>query len=368
MRLIKVFGCLALLLGLAACDDNDSNSKADKQSGEFDRQAMLTNIGQNVILPNYQDFKTKTRTLQKGIESFVTEPNVSNLEEARSAFNAAYQSWQRVTPYNFGPAKQMALRSNLNTFPTDGDAIESRIQQNEYQWGPYDNDTKGFPALDYLLYKEQGNETIVESFKDSDRGQYLAAVADDIAKQSQKVYNRWQSADGNYIETFINATGNDKGSSLALMVNQLNFDFEIIKDEKLGIPAGKKSMGEIFPKKVEAYYSQESLPLLKANLNAIENLFMGRYEGNDKLGLDDHLDALNAERDGKLLSQVINNQFSKIRENLENIPQPMPSAIKDKHEKVNASFRAIKRQVVFIKTDMPSALGVRITYQDNDGD
>jgi predicted lipoprotein len=371
MRFIKLFSCLALFAGLAACNDNDSSSEVDKQESKFDREAMLTNLGQNVIMSNYADFAAKARDLQEATRSFTEEPGTETLEKAQKAFKGAYKAWQHVTPYNFGPAQRMALRDNMNTFPTSASGIEQRIQEESYSWGPYDNDTKGFPALDYLLFKGASASEIVSAYKRDQgpkRARYLEAVVDDIVKQSEDVLRQWKPSGNNYVKTFANATANDKGSSLSHIVNQLNYDFEIIKDEKLGIPAGKKSRGNTFPGKVEGYHSELSLTLMKENLNAIEELFLGKYDGNDGLGLDDHLDELNAERQGTPLSDKIVEQFGQVRSTLDGIPQPLAEQVEEGHPKIDQSFNAIKKQIVFIKTEMPSELGVRITYQDNDGD
>ena len=367
MRCIKFLSCLALFAGLAACNNSDS----DSEPNTGDREAMLRNIGQNVILPNYQAFSQKAQNLKQATQAFRDQVNKENLEAVRSDFKATYKAWQRVKPYNFGPAQQAALRLNLNTFPVDTQAVEQRVSESNLEWGPYDNDTKGLPTLDYLLYQPQNPDKAIALYKGSEgrkRLSYLKAVVANVASKAQKVYQRWKPAGGDHLSTFQNATGNDKGSSLGLIVNQLNFDFETIKDEKLGIPAGKKSMGNTFPKKVEAYYSGMSIPLMKANLQAIENLFLGRHGEANGPGLDDRLDATNAERDGQALSEVITSQFNKIDQTINNIPRPLPAAIKQDHPKIDEAFTAIKRQVVFLKTDMPAALGVRITYQDNDGD
>ena len=371
MRFLKLFSCLALFTGLAACNNDNSSSEIDKQNSEFDRKAMLTNIGRNVIMANYEDFASEAKNLQEATRAFTNEPTTNSLEDVRKTFKRAYKAWQYVTPYSFGPAQRMALRDNMNTFPTDTSGIKERIRNGNKSWGPYDNATKGFPALGYLLFEPSSASATVSTYQGkagAKRAAYLKAVVDDIAKQSQDVLQQWKPAGSNYVETFSNATANDKGSSLALMVNQLNYDFEIIKDEKLGIPAGKKSMGKTFPRKAEGYYSELSIPLMKANLNSIENLFLGRYDGNNGLGLDDHLDELDSERKGKPLSDVITDQFEQVRSNLSSIPRPLSEQVKQGHPKIDQSFSAIKKQIVFIKTEMPAELGVRITYQDNDGD
>ena len=366
-----VIGLLLAAFTLSACNKDDDNNKS-RNNGNFDRKAMLKNTGNNLIIPNYQEFNEKAGKLHQASQQFTSDPSGKNLTALKTAFHTAYKSWQKVTPYGFGPAKQMALRANLNTFPADSSGIEKRIENNNQDWGPYNNDLKGFPALDYMLYKYDNNQTVLATFTDSsnaeNRKSYLKAITNEIKTMSKEVLSGWQSSGDNYLNTFVNATGNDKGSSLALLVNELNFDYEIIKNEKLGIPLGKKSLGDPLPQKVEAYYSGNSLELMLANLNAIENLFLGKHGQTNGKGLDDHLDAAGAKRNGKNLSTVINNQFDIAREQLKGLASPLSETIQTDKSKVNKAYEEVQKQVVFLKTDMPSALGVRITYQDNDGD
>ncbi len=344
--------------------ENDDNNS-------FDRKAMLRNLGNNVIIPDYKNFKQKANTLSQSAKKFASNANKQTLKPLREDFKEAYLAWQKVTPYGFGPAKSLALRTNVNTFPADTQEIPKRVKNNNQEWGPYDNDTKGFPALDYLLYRDS-EEAVIDSFKESphagNRKSYLKAITKDIAQMAGNVYRKWISSGGDYLKTFSNANGNDKGSSLALLVNQMNFDYEIIKNDKLGIPLGKKSLGDPLPNKVEAYYSGISLKLMITNLNAIENLFLGRYDGKNGKGLDDHLDAVDAKRNGKNLSNAIVDQFAKARTELKQLDDPLSKAIKNNKTQADKAYEEVQKQVVLIKTDMPSALGVRITYQDNDGD
>lgn len=357
---------------LSACEKDDNPDGSGNNQSNFDRKAMLENMGNNIIIPNYQAFKQEAEELDQKAQSFTSDPNSQNLSDLRSAFSDAYISWQSVTPYNFGPAKQQAVRSNLNTFPADSSGIEKRIANNNEEWGPYDNDLKGFPALDYILHRFEDKQAVLTTFTDSayagNRRSYLNAITADIKTLSASVLEGWESSGGNYLSTFVNATGNDKGSSLSLIVNELNFDYEIIKNEKLGIPLGKKTLGDPLPKNVEAYYSGNSLELMLANLDAIENLFLGRYDQTNGKGLDDHLDAVDAKRDGENLSTVIKDQFDRARTRLQGLSKPLSQAIQTNQSKVDEAYQSVQKQVVFLKTDMPSALGVRITYQDNDGD
>ena len=46
----------------------------------------------------------------------------------------------------------------------------------------------------------------------------------------------------------------------------------------------------------------------------------------------------------------------------------MPDAIQSKNSELNETYSEIQKLIVYWKVDMPSRLGVLITYQDNDGD
>ncbi len=48
------------------------------------------------------------------------------------------------------------------------------------------------------------------------------------------------------------------------------------------------------------------------------------------------------------------------------VPDPLSNSIVNSQAVVNAAYLEIQKLVVLLKTDMPSSLGVLITYEDND--
>jgi hypothetical protein len=46
----------------------------------------------------------------------------------------------------------------------------------------------------------------------------------------------------------------------------------------------------------------------------------------------------------------------------------LANAVVNNSSPVNTAYLKIVQALVLLKTDMPSALGILITYQDNDGD
>ncbi|HYF02483.1 MAG TPA: imelysin family protein, partial [Patescibacteria group bacterium] len=242
-RFLKQYGIIAVVaLGiLSSCRDEPTNTP----DVNFDRKAMLQNIADNIIVTEYITFKTRVLELDAAINDFTLAPNVAALQQLRSSFKTAYLAWQRVSAFEIGHSADLALRANVNTFPTDVTAITANINSGNYNLGTASNlKAKGFPALDYLLYGAGTEDEVLKLYTtDVDaakRTNYLKAISNDLKTHAVAAADSWA---GNYRNTFINNIGTDKGSSIGQLVNELNFDWEIIKNPKIGIPLGVKSMG-----------------------------------------------------------------------------------------------------------------------------
>jgi hypothetical protein len=353
-----------LIIVLASCDKTEPN-KVD-----FDRTALLNNYANNIILPRYQLLQAKSNTLHDAALSFETNINQANLDALRNEFQSTYLSWQACSSAEFGPAEMETLKTVFNTYPVDTSQILNNIASGNYNLEVAQNiDAIGLPALDYLLYGLRANdEDLLNTFSNQTSALgYLLDLTAQLEIKSNTVYNAWKS---NYANAFIDANGTDVGSSLALLINEMNMDFErFIRDGKIGIPLGKRSLGNPQIDKLEAYYSKESLALVKASIQNLEDLFNGTsVEGVNGLGLDDYLDAVNATNNGQNLSLVINNQFDAIQVSLNAINGNLNDAIQNNPGQVEEVFNSMQQLVVYMKVDLASNLGVLISYQDNDGD
>lgn len=356
--------CLFVLVSLSCKRDEIPEPVA--LSGSFDRAAMLSNIGNNIILPNYATLSETCTALKTSAENFASSPDSAGLVSLRNNYTAAYTAWQKCSVFEFGPAAENVLRSNLNTFPCDTNDIKNYISTGSYDLQTAAaSDAKGFPALDYLLYGNGSNfSAILNNLSTTNGKKYLNDVCSEIQSLTAKVHNAWKVDGNNYIATFTVNTGTEAGSPTSDLVNQLNYDFEIIKTNKLAIPMGKKSLGTLLPYKVEAYYSGMSAALLNEQLAAIENV----YEGANGLGLDDYLDYLKAQHTDGSLNNAILNQLTVAKEKCKALPDPLSVTISSNATLTEAAYTEIQKTIILLKTDMPSALGILITYQDNDGD
>jgi len=53
---------------------------------------------------------------------------------------------------------------------------------------------------------------------------------------------------------------------------------------------------------------------------------------------------------------------------LESLSDPLSENIVNDQTQVEATYAELQKLIVLFKVDMPSRLGILITYQDNDGD
>jgi predicted lipoprotein len=338
----------------------------------FDKVGMLTNIGEKIIVPAYADLKISTDSLFLLNTTFVNTPSLTNLTNLQNQFLKTYIRFQSVSVFDFGPADLELFRANLNTFPSDTAQINSKIATGDYSLSAAEDiDAKGFPALDFLLYGNNHNNANVLARFTTDANainakNYLTTLVTEIKNKSNTIYSSWSSS---YINTFKNSTGSSLGSSIGMLVNQLCFDLELLKNAKIAIPAGIKTMGVPFPEKTEGVYCTKSLTLAMENLKSIEDIYLGKdIQGADGLGFDNYVAHVGAQHPLGPLNDVIKNKFISAKAKLALIPETLSQSVTSQATLVNAAYLELQQLAVLLKVDMTSALGVMITYQDNDGD
>ncbi len=357
---------LGLVLGVSGCKEP---AEADDLS--FDQTALLTNLA-NIIVPHYEDFNTSLTRMETAATDFKNNPDATTLEILRSGFIDTYRDWPYISTFEFGPAADRSLRAQVNTFPTDTQKILSNASAGNYNLEQATNiDAKGLPALDYLLYGLGGDPSeVLVQFTDPTNGPglmaYLDAVMADLRNSFDGILDAWN---GSYRTTFIENLGTDVGSSLGLFVNEFNYDYELLKKPRLGIPLGIQTLGTPIPENVEAYYSGLSSDLLIRHFEAISNLYFGQLGATaDGYGLDEALRDLEANYNGQLLADAIKDQIEQTRAALLAIPSPLSETVVNNPEPANNAYTEVQKLVVLFKTDMTSSLGILITYVDNDGD
>ena len=348
---MKNLWILALMLvGFFSCKEDDTTDVVDT----FDKEAMLSNVANNVIIPSYKTWKDDATALLEASENFSVDRSEGNLSALRSAFLEAYKSWNICSIYEFGPAAERNLRLAINTFPVDTAQINANISAGSYDLNSAQNsDANGYPAIDYLLYND-----VAVLLNDPKQANYIQSNIQLIYDRASELNESWSS----YNNEFASNTSSSAGSSISNLINELNYEFELLKNARIGIPMGKKSLGVTQIEKLEGFYSGYSTELAIENVKGIIHAFTG----GEGTGLDDYLDDINAQKDGVLLSVSILRLFNEIEDDLE--PFNLKTTIQENPSELDPVYNKIEQLVVLLKTDMTSQLGVQITYQDNDGD
>jgi len=353
---------LPVFLFFVACEDEGERLNAC--SSDFEQEGLFLTVASGLIVPGYADLQMKVDAMQASAENLAEDGSIANLEDLRQNFRNAYRSWQRVAQYEFGPAEDVFLRSSVNSFPAEIEQILTNIEEGNADLDAgFNAFARGFPALDFLLYGVAPSETEILDFLNTPNARkYLSDVISDIKTRVDATYVGW--TDGDYQSAFIQNTGTAAGTSLSLIINALNEHYEMIRREKIGIPSGLASFGFAEPEAAEGFYSGLSTALALEALRASENL----YSGAANVGLDDYLQTINAKKDGEALDEIITQQFQTAIQAFEKVDSTIPEAANDDAEDLENAYVEIVKQVVNIKTDMPSVLCVEITYVDNPSD
>lgn len=357
---------------LTACNDDNKGPDVDPCTGNFDQEALFRHLADNMIIPAYENLDSRLDDMQSDIQAFLQDPSITRLDAARAQWESAYLAWQRAEPFEFGPAQEVFLRNSLNNFPLNATQVDQNISSGTYSFDNPEAFDKGFPALDYLLFGigADDNAVVARYTTDPNAGnyrQYLEDVVTDIVDRVDQTLAGWTT--GSYRETFVGNTGTAAGSSLSLIVNNLNEHYEIIKRDRVGIPSGAVTLGFTNPDKVEAFYSARSLALAREALETSRRFYEGDpFTSPEGPGLDDYLEAVKAEKNGRPLNEVIREQYESGRLALAAVTAPLQEAVDTETDVVIKAYNELTRQVVNLKTDMPAVLCVAITYVDNPSD
>ena len=368
-----VFACLILLVW--AC------SKTEEAAGfdTFDRKGMLTNLGNNVIIPSFEAFYQKSIALETAITVYTADlKNEQKLITVQKAWLDMAIGWKQASVFKQGPIEDKFLLSTID-FSTKGVYLNPTLLETTISAGTtIDNayieskgaTVKGIHAVEYLIFdKAQSNSTVISAYTGANgtkRAAYLGALATNLKNQAKIIVDDWK---GNYVTTFINADGRDINSSLGVLSNKLIDLIYTVRDERIGAPKGNRNNGIPQPDLAESTVSSNSITLAINELKGLENAFLGRTPVDmDGIGLDDLLDKLGAKSGDLLLSTKIKNQFATVYAKLNAIPAPLQTAVVNNKTEVQAAYDEIKRLQVMLEVDMINNLGVLLTFSDNDGD
>lgn len=367
----KLFLLLLSLFIVWSCSDS---STSGLNEDNFDREAILVNWADNIIIPSIENFSETTGNLKTAADQFSADPSQQSLTDLRTAWLESYKAWQYVSMFEMGKAMELRYRDNLNIYPTDTEEILENIEEGTYNLElPSLNNSQGFPALDFLLYGLDESDSALLSYYTTHENAdayktYVTDLATRIDALTSDVLNHWTTG---YRDEFVNNTGNGANSSLDMMVNDYIFYYEkALRAGKIGIPAGVFS-GTPLNTHVEGYYSKVySKTLFLESLNAAQNFYNGKHFEAETAGesLRSYLEYLNTTKDGTSLANLINGQFEDARMEAQSLESNLSSQVETNNTNMLSTYDALQQNVVYMKVDMLQALNINVDYVDADGD
>lgn len=339
----KLLICLMIVV-LAGCRNKEDLDPISLSA----REVALASIGQNVATTGLVDFQTSVNNLRASITTYTNDPdNANKLYQLHNLYLWTALSWKQVATFTFGPIDQQFVLSNVygridpsaieNAISKKGNVIDSTYMST---LGP---GYKGLVAIEYLIFgtNKLDNKEVIAAFIDENkqRVDYLRALGNDLQKNADLMAVAWSRGGKGYVSTFASATGDDRNSSMALLVDSMVDQLARLKDESIGLPMGLKNGGIPQPKLVDGKYSNKSIDLLLAEIKGITKIFIGSdVPGGDGKGIIHLLDDANIQYNNDTLSSSISKQIIKVNESAVTIGIPLSEAVESKKADVNKLY------------------------------
>tara|TARA_B100000427_G_scaffold318706_1_gene316181 strand:+ start:1356 stop:2480 length:1125 start_codon:yes stop_codon:yes gene_type:complete len=370
---IKYFTLFLILTVLFSCSENSDNQ--GNNSDNYNRQALLSNLANNIILPAHTSFNDGLANFSSNVSIFNQDRNIDNLLNVQEHFVEVYRLWQHIEMFNIGLAEEIYFIQKMNIYPANVTRIQNNMNSDniDLDSNPNQYSSQGFPAIDYLLFgMAESNDLILNLYVENEIYiNYLILLVEKMVSNSEAVLEYWEDNR----QDFINSTGNTTTSSLNMLTNDFIYYYEKgFRANKIGIPAGVWS-GDL-PQNVEAYYKSNISKLLAIEaLNASKNFFLGKHYGSqaDGEGLYDYLGYLDDTNysDSSMfvgLNDDIISSFDNSMQKLMLLNDNFALQIQTDNIKMLEAYDAIQEGVVRLKTNMLSILGISVDYFDADGD
>ncbi|MBL7472538.1 imelysin family protein [Robertkochia sediminum] len=369
----RSLACLCAVVLFTACSSSDNGNGGTPQD-QFDRQAMLTNWADNIIIPALADLESKLAVLDDAANSFAGSPDQAGLDQLRSAWLDAYATWQYAEMFNIGKAEELQYNFQMNVYPVSTTDVMNNIASGTYDLSSVNNqDAVGFPAVDYLIHGigVTDAEIIDQYVSSADAAGYKTYLTDLTARMvalTGEVAGDWSTS---YRDQFVNNTANTATGAVNKLTNDFIFYYEKgLRANKIGIPAGVFSTQPL-PDRVEAYYgSVYSKMLAMTALNAVQDFFNGKAYGGSSVGVsfDDYLDYLESIQGGDGLAGSINGQFNSARSQMEMLGDDLSQQVTTDNAAMTRTYDELQKAVVLLKVDMVQKMNITIDYVDADGD
>lgn len=351
--------------------------------GPSPEQQALDAAVTNSIKPWHQEFVAATRDLAGTAHKYcaISEPllTVGARQMLQQSWREAMLSWAQLQLVQFGPVLKDNKNWKLQFWPDKKNLVRKKVEQVLADPGAINADrigrasavAQGLSALEYLLFDPAA---WAEPKTDIQRQQrmcdYIVAASQRSAWIARYLSRDWFEAENDYAQAFLNPGAenlhfSDHKQAIAMMLDALVANLEIIKNRKLAAPLGLHNslqLGNGYL--LEAWRSKYSLALLKQSLQA-------SYQFYKFGGLAQYLQQTdNNAQQGVVLEQDIDILFKQSLDQVQALKGELFTGVTDPEQRLQLSklHDQLAALIKPLKHQVPDHLGVTLGFNANDGD
>jgi predicted lipoprotein len=312
--------------------------QTDSSSDTFDRSVLMTNLVDNIFIPNYQStallaeaFSNDSGSLASYCDAVGTTGEAAALDAVKTGWLAVMDAVQKTEMHVLGPAlrNDEALQKRIHSYSTgtlascalDQAVIESAGATFDVSSRAFNQ--RGMSAVEYLLFNSDLNHScssqvaatadwnnLNENDRKTQRCELAQKLANDITDASSDIYTQWVEGDNSYRAEFL--LEEKLGENFQLITDGMFYLETFTKSQKLRLPLGldDSCSSVTCPNLVESPYSESSLLNIETNTNE----FLRIFNGGDGVGFDD---LINAEEYAEItlrFQSQLNDVSAKIKE------------------------------------------------------
>ena len=293
----------------------DSVASSEAEVGVFDRTALMTNMTDNIFIPNYKaaatladSFSADSGSLAAYCASIGGVDESTNLATAQGDWLLLMDSVQKTEMHIIGPAAQNdeALHNRVHSYSSAtlaSCALDQAVVESGSSGFQVTNrafNQRGMGAIEYLLFNSNLDHScssqiastaswggLTEASRKIKRCGLARKLAMDVAVASNLIHDKWTEAAAPFRADFLNKES--QGENFQLITDGMFYLETFTKSRKLTIPLGidDKCSSVTCASLIESPYSLASLRNIRTNVAE----FLRIFNGGDGLGFDDLIDA-----------------------------------------------------------------------------
>lgn len=335
------------------------------------RRTLLERWSTELIVPLYADFEQRSVDLSAAVDALCAAPSETTLTAARTAWEDARAPFKRAEVFAFGPFSRPEFRigPKIDSWPARPQEVEEWIAGTS----PVDPATlaelgvwhKGLPVIEYFLYSPEASAQA--QLAEARRCEYLRSTAAELVNRARELHLAWAPEGGDFAGQLSGAGRTSTAwrslrDAFGEVVNRMGFTLENVRRDKLGRPLGDMTGGSVLPNETESRFSGRAVRDILDNLAGIEVLFFG----DASRGLPG-VSSYALER-GRNFDEQFRVALDAARAALDSIDVPLGDAVSSEADRVREASTRLGELQSLIQTELISALGLSLNFNDNDGD